>query len=325
MNTDPLLDIIGLKTYFFTRKEVVRVLDGLSFRVQRNEILGVVGESGSGKSVTGYSIVRLLKKPGRIVGGRILLDDTDLVNLTESEMQEVRGRQISMIFQNARTCLNPVVSVGRQLMDVARARRGLAGGAARSSVHKLFESVGLLDVERLMTSYPHELSGGMCQRVMIALALACSPRLLIADEPTTGLDVSTQHGILHLLRQLAETTGMSQIVISHDLGVVAEICDTVAVMYAGCVVEYAPVMELFDNPQHPYTLGLLASRPKLGASGILRAIPGRIPSPLARPLGCPFHPRCARAQDICRKEMPPAIQVGGSHTVACYFPGPTDG
>jgi peptide/nickel transport system ATP-binding protein len=321
MTTTLLLRIVSLKTYFFTQQGVMRVLDGLNLEVSDRGILGLVGESGSGKSVTAYSILRLVKKPGRIVGGQILFEDIDLLSLKETEMQGVRGKKIAMIFQNPRSSLNPLVPVGRQLMNVLKVREGLDHNAAHSKAFELFRDVGLSDLDRLTSAYPHELSGGMCQRVMIALALGSSPRLLIADEPTTGLDVTIQQQMITLLKHLTEKRGMSQIVISHDLGLVAEICDTVAVMYAGHIVERAPILKIFDNPQHPYTIGLLACRPKIGLTGALRSIPGAIPSLMIRPSGCPFHPRCDRARDICRREPPPTDLVGEDHTVACYFPG----
>jgi oligopeptide/dipeptide ABC transporter ATP-binding protein len=226
-----------------------------------------------------------------------------------------------MIFQNPRASLDPVLPVGRQLLRVIEARRRLVGQAAHALVRELLEGVRLPDPARVLAAYPHELSGGMCQRIMIAMALACAPRLLLADEPTTGVDVTIQYEVVRLLRELTERTGMAQVIISHDMGLVAEICDTVAVMYAGRVVEAAPVMALFDAPQHPYTIGLLACRPGLGSAGALRAIPGSVPSLLELLAGCPFAPRCHRAQARCHEE-PPALGAGpNGHHVACHFPG----
>jgi len=316
-----VLEVVDLRTYFFTRAGVVRALEGLNLGVGEREILGLVGESGSGKSATAYSILRLLKEPGRIVSGQIRFEGTDLLGLPEGAMQEIRGRKIAMIFQNPRASLDPVVPVGRQLRGVLAERRRVVGRAARTLAHELLARVRLPEPAHVMAAYPHELSGGMCQRVMIAMALACAPRLLLADEPTTGLDVTIQYEVVRLLRDLTEMTGMSQVVISHDMGLVAEICDRVTVMYAGHAVETAPVLELFDRPQHPYTIGLLACRPRMGSTGPLQAIPGSVPSLVTRPPGCPFAPRCDRAQDICRLEMPAATRVSDRHRVACYFPG----
>jgi oligopeptide/dipeptide ABC transporter ATP-binding protein len=317
-----VLEVEDLQTAFFTRRGVVRALDGVTLRIDEGQVLGLVGESGSGKSATAASILRVLRSPGRIVGGRVRLDNVDLLALSEAAMEEVRGRQIAMIFQNPRACLDPVVPVGRQLVTVLEQRRGLAGRAAREAAHELLARVRLPDPARLTRAYPHELSGGMCQRVMVALALACRPRLLLADEPTTGLDVTIQHELIGLLRELAEGTGMAQLLISHDMGVVAEACDAVAVMYAGHVVERAPVVQLFDAPHHPYTIGLLACRPRIDGATPFRAIPGAIPDLRTRPLGCPFAPRCHRAADVCRQARPPGVAVGEGHVVACYFPGP---
>jgi oligopeptide/dipeptide ABC transporter ATP-binding protein len=317
-----LLDLQDLRVSFFTRRGEVRALDGVDLGLAAGEVLGLVGESGSGKSVTATSIVRLLRPPGRIVGGRILLDGADLLALPEPAMRDVRGRQVAMIFQNPRACLDPVIRVGRHLQTVLEERRGVTGSEARQAAEALLGQVRLPEPASLMAAYPHQLSGGMCQRVMIATALACRPRLLLADEPTTGLDVTIQHEILGLLRELTATTGMAQLLISHDMGVVGEACDRVAVMYAGHVVESAPTAALFEAPQHPYTIGLLACRPRLDGDGPLSAIPGTIPDLLARPAGCPFAPRCLRARDVCREVRPPLAPAGDDHAVACHFPGP---
>ncbi len=320
-----LLDIINLKTHFDTHRGTARVLDGLNLQVHAKDIFGLVGESGSGKSVMAYSIIRLLKKPGKIVGGQIFFSGVDLLCLTEKEMQQVRGKKISMIFQNPRESLNPLIPIGKQLKMVLKARKHLSGDMAYSVALDILDSVELPDTRRLMSAYPHELSGGMCQRVMIALALACSPQFLIADEPTTGLDVTIQCEIIKLLKNLTEKKGLTQMIISHDLGLVAEICEVVAVMYLGYIVEFAPVVELFDNTQHPYTQGLLACRPKLESNDELYSIPGLIPDFVNTPLGCPFHSRCSRSKIICERSMPPAIQVGERHSVACFFPGARNG
>ena len=240
-------------------------------------------------------------------------------------MQRVHGKKISMIFQNPRESLNPLITIGKQIKMVLKARKHLSGDMAHSVALDILDSVELPNTSRLMSAYPHELSGGMCQRVMIALALACSSEFLIADEPTTGLDVTIQREIIKLLKNLTEKKGLTQMIISHDLGLVAEICNVAAVMYLGNIVEFAPLVELFDNTQHPYTQGLLACRPKLETNDELYSIPGQISDFVNIPLGCPFHSRCSRAKKICERSMPPVIQVGEQHSVACFFPGVGNG
>lgn len=313
-----LLSVRDLRTHFFTRKGVVKVLDGLSFDLAPGQIMGLVGETGSGKSVTGHSILRIVKKPGRIVGGEIRLEGRDLVGLSEDEMAQARGREIAMIFQNPRAALNPLLTVGDLMTQVLRHRRGMGKRDARDEAVRLLQSVHIPDPARRLGAYPHQLSGGMCQRVMIAVALSCRPRILVADEPTTGLDVTIQYQIIQLLRELRDTTGTAEIVITHDLALAAELCDVIAVMYAGEIVELAPVTELFSRPRHPYTIGLLGSRPRLGSREELPVIPGHVPDALRRPSGCSFHPRCPWAGDVCRREAPVAREITPGHQVACH-------
>src|SRR6059058_6079826 len=298
----PLLDVQGLKTYFFTRDGVVRAVDGVSFSVERGETLAIVGESGCGKSVTSLSILRLIASPpGRTVAGRVVFEGRDLLELSEAEMRKIRGDAISMIFQEPMTSLNPVLTIGDQIAEVLMLHRGLSDEEGTRRAVEMLRLVRMPEPERRVAQYPHQLSGGMRQRVMIAMALACEPRLLIADEPTTALDVTIQAQILDLMRELKERTGAAIVLITHDLGVVAEMAQRVVVMYAGRKVEEAPVTELFARPRHPYTRGLLDSIPKLGTTSMhgrmirLNEIMGTVPS-LAEPIvGCAFAPRCAYA------------------------------
>lgn len=313
-----LLDVRDLKTFFFTRRGVVKVLDGLSFQVGKAEILGLVGESGSGKSVTGFSIMRLLRFPGRIVEGDITFAGQELTQLSEEEMAGLRGREISMVFQNPRSSLNPVLSVGKQISAVLHHRRGLSGKQAREETVRLLRSVDIPEPERRMRSYPHQLSGGMAQRVMIAIALSCNPKLLIADEPTTGLDVTIEYQILQLLKEMRDVTGASIIMITHDLNMAGEICDRIAVMYAGEIVESAPVQEFFSAPRHPYTIGLLASRPQLAVEEDIPTIPGSVPDLFSPPVGCRFNPRCRWAVKLCTESSPKSMSVGPDHHVSCH-------
>ncbi len=313
-----LLDIRALSTFFFTQRGTVKVLENLNFYVGHGEIVGLVGESGSGKSVTGLSILRLLRYPGRIVSGQIMLDDVDLLKLAEVEIAERRGIEISMVFQNPRSCLNPVFSVGEQLMDVLRLRRGLNRKQARAAAIEILNKVHIPDPEQRMRSYPHQLSGGMAQRVMIAIALSCAPRVLIADEPTTGLDVTVQFQILELLREMRDQTNTSVILITHDLNMAGGICDRICVMYAGEVIESAPVKNFFLAPRHPYTIGLLASRPKVIALDDIETIPGVVPDLFSPPSGCRFHPRCRWAVEVCKTTHPALSVVAPNHFAACH-------
>lgn len=323
-NTRPLLEVKGLKTYFYTEDGVVRAVDGVSFEVYPGEVLGLVGESGCGKSVTSLSIMRLISKPGRIDEGEILLDGEDLLKLPEDEMIKVRGNRISMIFQQPQTALNPVFKVGDQLAEVLDVHQDLGKEAGWKRAVALLKMVGVPDPERRAEAYPHELSGGMAQRVMIAMALACVPELLIADEPTTALDVTIQAQILDLMRDLRREMGTSVILITHDLGVVAEMAERVAVMYAGEIVEQTDVNTLFDQPLHPYTQGLIGSIPILGEiKERLDVIPGSVPNLVNLPPGCRFAPRCqARFKygcTICAEIKPELQEVKPGHFVRCWL------
>ena len=315
----PILDVRGLKTAFPSPSGPVNVLDGIDFEVQDGEILGIVGESGSGKTLTALSITRLLPRTATIQGGEILYRGSNLLALDGRAMNRVRGDQISMIFQSPRASLNPLYRVETTLEQVLRTHRGLRGAAARRVAIDMLDDVGLPDPPRVLRRYPHELSGGMCQRVMIAYALASSPSLLIADEPTTALDVTVQLQIIQLLSRLRTEHGLTLILITHNLSVIAELCDRVLVMYLGKIVEEGPVLEIFDRPRHPYTVGLLESRPTAHMNGTLAAIPGSVPDLRARPGGCPFHPRCSYAQDVCAADEPAREPAGESHYVACHF------
>ncbi|HEX6136928.1 MAG TPA: ABC transporter ATP-binding protein [Casimicrobiaceae bacterium] len=324
-----LLDVEGLTTHFFTRDGVVRAVDGVSLSVGRGEVLAVVGESGCGKSVTSLSIMRLVASPpGRIVGGRVLFEGRDLLRLSEPEMRKVRGDAIAMIFQEPMTSLNPVLTIGRQIAETLVVHRGLARERAAQRAIDLLGQVRIPEPQRRAAQYPHQLSGGMRQRVMIAMALACEPRLLIADEPTTALDVTIQAQILDLMRELKRRSGAAIVLITHDLGVVAEMAERVVVMYAGRKVEEAPVGALFARPRHPYTRGLLESIPRLRAAGAGRAgdtgrgrlaeIAGTVPSLVEPIVGCAFAPRCAYATARCRSEYPPLEPKATAHLAACW-------
>jgi peptide/nickel transport system ATP-binding protein len=315
----PVLQVEDLAVTFFTPTGPVHVLTGVDLTVNAGEILGIVGESGSGKSVTALSIVRLLPQQGRITNGRILFQDQDLVAIPIQAVRRIRGNEISMIFQNPRSSLNPVFRVGTLMREVLRVHGGFRRAKADEQAMRLLADVGLPDPASVLRRYPHQLSGGMAQRVMIALALASSPRLLIADEPTTALDVTIQHQIIVLLNRLRAERGLTQVVITHNLGVVAELCDRVAVMYAGTIVEDGPTVAIFDEPRHPYTRGLLAARARTDTTIILASIPGQVPDLRHRPRGCPFHPRCPFARPICSEVKPALDQVGPRHRAACHF------
>ena len=322
--SSPLLEVDGLKTHFFTRDGVVRAVDGVSFSIQPGETLALVGESGCGKSVTSLSILRLIASPpGRTVAGAIRFGGRDLLALSEPAMRKVRGNEISMIFQEPMTSLNPVLTVGRQISEALVLHRGMARGPAMERTIEMLRLVNIPEPTRRAGEYPHQMSGGMRQRVMIAMALACDPKLLIADEPTTALDVTIQAQILNLMRALKEKTGAAIMLITHDLGVVAEMAQRVVVMYAGRKVEEAPVNDLFGRPRHPYTRGLMTSIPRLGASKALRKplaeIPGMVPSLREPIVGCPFAARCPHAIERCRAEMPPLEAKAPGHTVACWL------
>ncbi|MGH7096919.1 MAG: ABC transporter ATP-binding protein [Stellaceae bacterium] len=321
----PLLEVADLRTWFFTRDGVVRAVDGVSFTVLPGEVLAIVGESGCGKSVTALSILRLVAwPPGRIVSGQIRFGGKSLLDLTEAEMRQVRGNAISMIFQEPMTSLNPVLTVGRQIAETLILHQGLDRRQAMERAIAMLRLVDIPEPLRRAGEYPHQLSGGMRQRVMIAMALACNPKLLIADEPTTALDVTIQAQILDLMRELKQKIDAAIILITHDLGVVAEMAERVVVMYAGRKAEEAPVAELFRRPLHPYTQGLLASVPRLGASlgraepPRLAEIRGTVPSLREAIPGCPFAPRCGHASEICRREMPVFEEKAPGHFAACF-------
>lgn len=325
-----LLSIENLKTYFHTEEGTVKAVDDVSLVIGRGQTLGLVGESGCGKTVTALSIIRLISPPGRIVGGRIAWfgngSPVALNELPERQMRRIRGAAISMIFQEPMTSLNPVFTVGSQIIEAIRLHRDVDRTTARNLAIDMLHKVKIPEPQRRVDEYPHQFSGGMRQRAMIAMALACNPRLLIADEPTTALDVTIQAQILDLLRALQAETGMAILIITHDLGIVAEMADVVAVMYASKVVEQAPVRELFRNPLHPYTHGLFRSRPELGHSKgeRLRTIPGVVPSPTRFPPGCKFHPRCDYCREICRAEEPELREMAPGHWARCHFAGQLD-
>ena len=319
-----ILEIDDLRTHFFTQAGVIRAVDGVSFAVRAGETLGVVGESGCGKSVTALSVLRLVASPpGRIVGGTIRFGGTNLLDLSESEMEDIRGNEISMIFQEPMTSLNPVMTIGRQITETLILHQGLDQHAAQDKAVAMLRLVHIPEAERRVGQYPHQLSGGMRQRVMIAMALACNPKLLIADEPTTALDVTIQAQILDLLRELKQQIDAAIVLITHDLGVVAEMAQRVIVMYAGRKAEEAPVKALFRQPLHPYTKGLLGSMPRLGAPETgapprLAEIAGTVPS-LKEPIpGCAFADRCFLATEICRRSPPPFEEKTPGHFAACF-------
>ncbi len=324
MTQQPLLEVKNLKTHFFTEDGVVHAVDGVDFRVYPGEVLGIVGESGCGKSVTSLSIMRLISQPGRIVDGQILFDGKDLVKVTEEEMMQVRGNRISMIFQQPQSSLNPVFRAGDQISEVLNIHQDFGREAGRDRAVELLKLVGIPEPEQRADAFPHELSGGMAQRVMIAMALACVPDLLIADEPTTALDVTIQAQILDLMRDMKKQLGSAMILITHDLGVIAEMADRVAVMYAGEIVEQSPVKSLFDRPLHPYTQGLIGSIPVLGElRERLEVIPGSVPNLIDPPSGCRFAPRCkARIEhnlSICVEKSPDLAEVAEGHHVRCWL------
>ena len=320
-NNGNLLTVSDLRTYFETEDGTVKAVDGISFELKQGETLGIVGESGSGKSVANLSIMRLIQDPpGRIVSGSIVFHGHDVMKLSPREVRDIRGKQIAMIFQDPMTSLNPFMRVSKQLMEVTRLHLGHTKEEARAHAIRMLEHVGISDASERVDSYPHEFSGGMRQRVMIAMALSCQPELLIADEPTTALDVTIQAQILDLIKTLKAETGASVILITHDLGVVAGMTDHIIVMYAGKVFEQAPTSELFERPGNPYTRGLLRSVPDPTAEqGKLYQIPGLPPDLAHLPDGCPFAPRCDRVQEICRREFPPFVQLTREHYSLCHF------
>lgn len=316
-----LLKVENLKTYFFTHEGTVKAVDGISFSINRGETLGLVGESGCGKSVTALSIMRLIPHPpGRIVSGEIYSEGKNLLKYNNKEMRNIRGRKISMIFQEPMTSLDPVFTIGHEIMEAVRLHSSVNKKDAKDKTIETLRVVGMPDAEKRIHNYPHELSGGMRQRAMIAMALCCNPALLIADEPTTALDVTIQAQILRLINELKDEFGASVLLITHDLGVVAEMCDNVAVMYAGHIVEHTDVDTIFSNPLHPYTKGLNKSIPKLDVDmERLETIKGLVPNLIDLPSGCPFHPRCSYCSDKCMKEMPELKEVEDNHLVKCHL------
>jgi peptide/nickel transport system ATP-binding protein len=320
-----LLQVEDLSIAFATRRGVVTAVEGLSFDIAEGEVLGVVGESGAGKSLTGAAIIGLLEPPGGISGGRILFDGRRIDNLPQSEMRRLRGKEIGAIFQDPLTSLNPLYTVGHQLVETIQTHLDLDGGAARRRAIDLLKEVGIPAAEQRIDSYPHHFSGGMRQRVVIALALCANPRLIIADEPTTALDVSIQAQIIALLKRLCRDHRTAVMLVTHDMGVIAETADRVAVMYAGRLAEIGPVRQIVQHPQHPYTAGLMGSIPTIGAPRErLAQIDGAMPRPGALPDGCAFHPRCGHAVARCRAERPELVQVGASHA-ACWLHVPGSG
>ena len=320
MEHQNVLEIKNLCSYFFTEKGVVPAVDGVSITVPKGKIIGIVGESGCGKSMTAKSVMGLLKYPGKVVSGEIMLGDVDLSKLKDRQLRQVCGKDVTMIFQEPMTSLNPVLKVGRQVREALLTHdKTITKAEARQRVLEIFEKVGISEPEKRYESYPHQLSGGLRQRVMIAMAMVCKPKLLIADEPTTALDVTIEAQILQLMKQLRDETGMSVVIITHNLGVVAELCDYVYVMYTGKIMEQAETYELFDHSAHPYTKGLMASIPRIGANAErLYTIPGVVPNLLHLPQGCAFSTRCPYATDRCRTEKPELYDVVEGHASRCF-------
>jgi peptide/nickel transport system ATP-binding protein len=322
--SDTILDVTGLKTHFLTPEGRVRAVDGVDLHIGKGRTLGVLGESGSGKSVTALSVMRLIESPGQIVDGRIVLDGADILAMSEEQMRDVRGKDISMIFQEPMTSLNPVYTLGDQIAEVFMVHRGYGRAEALDGAADMLDQVGIPSPKERINEYPHQFSGGMRQRAMIAMAIACRAKLMIADEPTTALDVTIQAQILELILKLQDELGMAIMLITHDLGVIAETSDEVVVMYAGQVVEYLEIDELFDNPAHPYTKGLLESIPRLGekfrvGKQPLKEIPGIVPNLIRLPAGCPFASRCSQVMERCREERPPLFKLDDKHGARCWL------
>jgi len=314
-----LLNVSKLKVVFYTYRGIIKALNGVELWMNKGERLGIVGETGCGKSVTALSIMGLIEQPGEIIEGDILFGDKLLTSMKETSLINIRGKDISMIFQEPNAALNPVMKVGFQIAEsIGKVKNKKIGKEVYAEVRRMLEIAGL-DWERTINLYPHELSGGMAQRVMIAMALSSNPKLLMADEPTSALDVTIQAQILELLDELVKKLGNAVILITHDMGVAAEFCDKMAVMYAGNMVEYAKTTNIFENPHHPYTRGLLKAVPKIGRTDELQSIRGIVPDLVNPPSGCRFHPRCKHVMDICRKDFPPLIEIKSGHYVACYL------
>ncbi|NLO83872.1 MAG: ABC transporter ATP-binding protein [Clostridiales bacterium] len=319
--SDKLLQVKDLKVSFFTPAGEVKAVDGISYDLDYGEVLGIVGESGSGKSVEAFSIMGLLQSPGEVIGGEILFEGESILNYSKKQMTDFRGNKASMIFQNPMTCLNPVYTIGNQLIEALQCHTNIGNKEAYKQAVKMLELVGIHEMDKRMKQYPHELSGGMRQRVMIAMGLICNPKLLIADEPTTALDVTIQAQILDLMRDIQSKTKMAIVFITHNLGVVADICDRVAVMYAGHIVEHGTIDDIFYHPMHPYTNGLLASMPRVDATEYERLIPieGTPVDMLNPPVGCPFAPRCKQCMKVCLKHAPPKIERENGHYSVCWL------
>jgi peptide/nickel transport system ATP-binding protein len=325
MNSD-VLRVKGLRTYFKTYRGLVKAVDGVTFSVHRGDTLGIAGETGSGKSVTALSIMRLISPPGKILEGEILFNELDLLDVKEDAMEKIRGKDIAMVFQDPMTSLNPVMKIRDQICEVFTFHQGMTGREARERSLEMMRSVAIADPERVLKSYPIELSGGMRQRVMIAMALAAKPELLLSDEATTALDVTIEAGILELMKELRSRVGTSIMWITHNLGVIAEICNRVAIMYAGRIVEIGETSEVFRTPLHPYTIGLLGCMPRVyGYSDKLDTIPGIVPDLVNPPLGCRFNPRCKYARDFCKKDEPELVEERSHHFVSCHYADEIEG
>jgi len=322
MSDEVILQVKDLKTYFNVDEGVVKAVDGVSFELHRSETLGIVGESGSGKSVTNLSIINLIPTPpGKIVGGEVLFHGTDLLKLPPSEIRHIRGNKISMIFQDPMTSLNPFLRISTQMIETIQLHQGLDKKAAKEKAIEMLKLAGIPAPEKRIDQYPHQFSGGMRQRVMIAMALSCNPEILIADEPTSALDVTIQAQILELIKELTRKLGTAVILITHSLGVVAGMCDTICVMYAGRIVERGPTEDIFEAPKHPYTMGLIRSVPRLDQETKMRlySIPGQPPNVIDLPDCCPFYPRCEQAMDICREKYPSIVSFENNQSVACWL------
>jgi len=315
---DTLLDIDQLRTYFFTEAGVVKAVDGVSLKVARGETHGLVGESGSGKSVTALSTLRIVPKPGKIVGGSIIFDGKDIIALKDKEIRSMRGKSIAIVFQDPMSSLNPLFTIENQICEIIRLHKGVSKAEARDSARHLLEMVGIPEAERRLKSYPHELSGGMKQRIAIARALSCEPQLLFADEPTTNLDVTIQAQVLDLMKSLKKELNMTLVMITHDMGIIAEMTERVTVLYAGQVYEACDTLTLFAKPKHPYTEALLKAVPRLDRKKELTSVPGNIPNLIEPPPGCRFHPRCPYAVQVCREKVPVLEEAGPGHLVACH-------
>ncbi len=318
--SEPLLSVKNLKTYFYTYEGVVKALEGVNFKIDKNQIIGLVGETACGKSVTALSIMGLIQDPGKIIDGEIFFDGVNLLKNSKDEMRQIRGKKIAMIFQEPMTSINPMFTIGNQIAEIIMLHEKVGKKEAMGKALEMLKSVKMSDPEEVLKKYPHEMSGGMRQRAMIAMALSCHPQLLIADEPTTFLDVTVQAQILKLMKELAQEIGASVLMITHDMGVVAQMCDEVNVMYAGLVIESAKTREIFHNPKHPYTTGLMKAVPKIVKTNVkLDSIPGTVPNLITPPSGCRFHPRCSHVMDICKEAIPKAVEITPGHRVSCFL------